>query len=194
MGWVALAVALRGCGASGGSFSLDGWLDDMIAAVVHLRTAAAADDVWVVGFGTGGALAICAGVRDPRIRGVAAMGAPADFDDWATHPRRLLEHAREVGLIKQRSFPPSIDRWNRALREIQALACAQQYAPRPLLIVHGSDDEAVPVVDARVLGDAHGSAEVRLIDGAGHRLRHDPRAMAVLLGWLDRQRHLRRTA
>jgi two-component system response regulator DevR len=24
--------------------------------------------------------------------------------------------------------------------------------------------------------------------GAGHRLRHDPRAIAVLLGWLDRQR------
>ena len=30
----------------------------------------------------------------------------------------------------------------------------------------------------------------RLINGAGHRLRHDPRAIAVLLGWLDRQRTL----
>jgi putative redox protein len=29
---------------------------------------------------------------------------------------------------------------------------------------------------------------MRIIDGAGHRLRHDPRAVAVLLGWLDRQR------
>jgi putative redox protein len=29
---------------------------------------------------------------------------------------------------------------------------------------------------------------MRVIDGAGHRLRHDPRAMAMLLGWLDRQR------
>jgi uncharacterized protein len=50
----------------------------------------------------------------------------------------------------------------------------------------------VPVFDARVLADAHGSAELRLINGAGHRLRHDPRAVAVLLGWLDRQRHLLR--
>jgi hypothetical protein len=25
------------------------------------------------------------------------------------------------------------------------------------------------------------------VPGAGHRLRHDPRAIAVLLGWLDRQ-------
>ena len=27
-----------------------------------------------------------------------------------------------------------------------------------------------------------------LFTGAGHRLRHDPRAVAVLLGWLDRVR------
>jgi uncharacterized protein len=69
------------------------------------------------------------------------------------------------------------------------VACASQYAPRPLLVVHGSEDEAVPPFDARVLADAHGSAELRFINGAGHELRHDPRAVAVLLGWLDRQRH-----
>ena len=44
--------------------------------------------------------------------------------------------------------------------------------------------------DSRQLAEAHGSAELRLINGAGHRLRHDPRAIAVLLGWLDRQRTL----
>ena len=38
--------------------------------------------------------------------------------------------------------------------------------------------------------EAHGAAELRLIPGAGHRLRHDPRAVAVLLGWLDRQRNV----
>jgi putative redox protein len=39
-----------------------------------------------------------------------------------------------------------------------------------------------------VISDAHGSAEVRIIAGAGHHLRDDPRAVAVLLGWLDRER------
>jgi putative redox protein len=39
-----------------------------------------------------------------------------------------------------------------------------------------------------VLADAHGHAELRIIDGAGHQLRYDPRAVAVLLGWLDLQR------
>ena len=148
--------------------------------------------MWVAGFGTGGALAICAGARDPRIRGVASLGAPADFDDWAGHPRRLLEHSREVGLVTDRDYPASLDAWAREYRSIRAIACVQKYAPRPLLVAHGSEDDSVPPFDARVLVDAHGSAELRFVNGAGHRLRHDPRAVAVLLGWLDRQRHLLR--
>lgn len=40
-----------------------------------------------------------------------------------------------------------------------------------------------------LLADAHGGAELRFVAGAGHQLRPDPRAVAVLLGWLDRQKH-----
>ena len=57
-----------------------------------------------------------------------------------------------------------------------------------MLVMHGEDDESVPVSDSRMLAEAHGSAELRILPGAGHRLRHDPRAVSVLLGWLDRQR------
>lgn len=192
MGWVALAITLRGCGASQGQFSIGGWLSDLLAAVEHLEHAEGPLGVWVAGFGTGGALAICAGAQDQRVRGVASLGAPADFDDWAGHPRRLLQHSREVGLVSDPSFPPSLDAWSKEYQSIRAVACVQNYAPRPLLVVHGSDDDVVPSFDARVLVDAHGSAELRFITGAGHRLRHDPRAVAVLLGWLDRQRHLLR--
>jgi putative redox protein len=55
------------------------------------------------------------------------------------------------------------------------------------MVVHGSEDASVPVIDARVLADAHGSADLRIISGASHDLRLDPRAVAVLIGWLDRQ-------
>ena len=56
--------------------------------------------------------------------------------------------------------------------------------------MHGDDDESVPTTDARQLAAAHGAAELSLLSGAGHRLRHDPRAVAVLLGWLDRVRSI----
>ena len=189
MGWLAIAVAFRGCGESEGSFSLAGWLEDLHATVAHVQETERVSGVWLAGFGTGGALAICAAADDPAVRGVATLGAPADFDDWATHPRRLLEHARDVGIIDDPLFPPSVEAWSRELRELRAVAAAPRLSPRPLLVIHGSDDDLVPAFDARVLVDAHRAAELRIISGAGHRLRHDPRAVAVLLGWLDRQRH-----
>jgi uncharacterized protein len=189
MGWAALAFAYRGCGDSEGQFSLAGWLDDIANAVGFVEGAVRPLGIWLAGFGTGGSLAVCEAARDERVRGVAAVGAPGDFDDWATHPRRLLEHGRDVGVITDANFPPSLDAWSREFRSIRAVECVARYAPRPLLVVHGSYDEVVPPFDARVVADAHGSAELRFINGAGHDLRHDPRAIAVLLGWLDRQRH-----
>lgn len=191
LGWVALAVAFRGCGGSEGQFALGGWLEDARSAVNHLIASERVDEVWIAGFGTGGAMAVCAAAADPRVHGVAALGAPADFEDWASQPRRLLDHSRDIGLISDAAFPPILDVWVRQLREIRASDCARLIAPRSLLLVHGSDDDVVPVFEARIISDAHGAAELRVIPGAGHGLRHDPRAVAVLLGWLDRERHSR---
>jgi putative redox protein len=188
LGWHALVPALRGAGRSEGNFSMDGWLHDVLSVTAFLQADPEVSDVWVAGFGTGGAIAICAASREPSIRGAAALGTPADFDDWAGHPRRLVQHARELGLIRDAAFPENMESFSHPLRQIQAVGCAAALAPRSLLVVHGSDDENVPVFDARVIADGHGSAELRIIPGAAHHLRHDPRAMAILLGWLDRER------
>jgi putative redox protein len=188
LGWLVLVPALRGASGSEGHFSLGGWLDDVIAAIAHLRATERPGGIWLVGFGTGGALCLAAAAKDHAIKGVAVLGAPADFDDWASQPRRLLQHARSIGLIRDPAFPPSFDRWSRELREIRADRSVAEVAPRPVLVVHGTDDESVPAFDARVVADAHGAAELRMLAGAGHALRHDPRAVAVLLGWLDRER------
>jgi putative redox protein len=57
-----------------------------------------------------------------------------------------------------------------------------------LLVVHGADDEEVPIADGRRLAELAGPrAELRVLAGAGHRLRADPRAVALLAGWLERQ-------
>ncbi|MFV0259607.1 MAG: alpha/beta hydrolase family protein [Acidimicrobiales bacterium] len=188
MGWTALALRFRGCGQSTGDFSLGGWIADIKSAVTYLRTVAAPDRIWLVGFGTGGALALVAAADDPEIAGVAALGAPADFADWAANPGRLEDHAKRVGVISSSSFPNDPLGWRDELRTVRAIDAAERLTPRGLLVLHGSEDDVVPHFDARVLADAHGQAELRFIQGGGHLLRHDPRAMAVLLGWLSRQR------
>ena len=187
-GFAALAYAARGVAGSEGDFSLDGWRRDLAGAVDHLASSVRCDGIWLIGFGTGGALAVVVASQDDRVRGVAAVAAPADFEDWARNPRKLLVWAREVGVVRDPRFPPRFDRWAAELRSVRAVTAAESLGDRALLLLHGSDDETVPVFDARILADACGHADLRVISGAGHHLRHDPRAVAVLLGWLERQR------
>ena len=187
-GFAALTYASRGVADSQGDFSLGGWQRDLAAAVDYLESQVVCDGVWLVGFGTGGALAVVAAAGDRRVRGVAAVAAPADFEDWARNPRKLLVWAREVGVVRDQDFPSRFDRWAAEIRAVRAVDAAGALADRALLVLHGSDDETVPVFDARVLADACPGTDLRIITGAGHHLRHDPRAVAVLLGWLERQR------
>jgi uncharacterized protein len=187
-GWTVLTFNFRGTGTSEGNFSLSGWLDDLRAATDYLLAVPGVSGVWVAGACTGGSLALCEAGEDERVRGVATLSARADFGDWASDPASFLEHARSIGLIRDRAFPADFDSWARELREIRPTALIAKIPPRPILLVHGADDDDVPLDDVRVLADAAGDAvELRVLSEAGHRLRHDPRAVALILGWMERQ-------
>ncbi len=188
VGYAAMAFTFRGCGNSAGDFSLQGWIDDLRVAVDHLIRETGVSRVVLVGSNTGGSIAICVAADDPRVCAAGLLSPRADFDDWADHPRRFLDHAREIGAIRTPGFPRLMDDWSRAFRRFRPTAAARRFAPRPLLVMHGDDDESIPTSDARQLAQAHGAAELALLPGAGHRLRHDPRAIAILMGWLDRVR------
>ena len=187
-GWIVTAFNFRGTGDSEGDFSLGGWLADLRAVSDFLRSEQDVQGLWLSGFSTGGALAICAAAEDAAVAGVATFAAPADFTTWADDPERFLRYTREVGVVRSKGFPADFETWARELREIQPVRLAGKIPPRPFLLVHGSEDDDVPSSDARELAEAaDGQVELRILTGAGHRLRHDPRGVAVLIGWLERQ-------
>jgi fermentation-respiration switch protein FrsA (DUF1100 family) len=187
VGWRVLTFNFRGTGGSHGDFSIGGWNADLRFAVDQV--AAEADDagVWVAGAGVGGALALGVGARDPRVRGIAALGALVDLRDWSRDAQRFARHCRSMGVFESDDAPADTGAWSREMASVDAVASARRFAPRPLLVIHGTEDDVVPVDDAVRLADAHGGAELRVITNGGRRLRHDPRAVALLLGWLDRQ-------
>lgn len=184
-----LTYNFRGTGQSEGDFSIGGWVDDIRAAVAHLRKEEGVERVWLAGFGVGAALGLHVGGVDPSIAGVASFSARAHFDDWADSWELLLAHARRLGMIRGLDFPDDPETWQGELRLVRPIDVVGAIAPRPLLLVHGADDDRVPVDDARLLAAAAPGADLRIIHGAGHRLRHDPRIVALLLGWLDRARN-----
>ncbi len=158
-GWTVLAFDFRARPRGRSVLSPVDWLTDLHAAVDYLAALDTISGVWLAGFSIGGALALCAAGDDERVQGVAAFGAPAELDDFVDEPVTI--------------------------RPLQSIS---KIPPRPVLLVHGDADDLVPVSDARALADAAGGeVELRIVGGAGHGLRHDPRVTAVLEGWLDRQ-------
>ncbi len=187
-GWFVLTFNLRGTGTSEGEFSAGGWIADIRSAVRTLGERPDVRNVWTAGFGHGGTFAICEAAEDRTVCGVAAMGAPVSLAAWTRHPRGLLGHAREMGMVRSPDFPNNPSAWSRAAAAIDATVAARRLDGRPLLVLQGSEDDEVPVADARAIAQAAGDgAELRIVQGAAHRLRHDPRAVATLIGWLDRQ-------
>jgi pimeloyl-ACP methyl ester carboxylesterase len=187
-GWRVLAGCLRGVGGSAGDFSLRGWLEDLRSLAGHAAGLAAGGGVWVVGFGVGGSIALCLAAEDSGIRGVGCLGSPATFSGWGQDPDAMVGMARRVGVIGSAGFPPSLPRWAAEFGDLRPVVAARALQGRSVLVVHGAEDDDVPLSDGRQLAEAVGRrAELRVLPGAGHRLRADPRAMALLVGWLERQ-------
>jgi putative redox protein len=187
-GWAALTINFRGTGASEGDFSIEGWLADVRAAIDALAQRTDVTGIWVAGFRLGGTLAIVTAAHDERVRGLASFASPASLRTWVRDPAWFLDYARRTGVLRTPGYPNDPAAWTRAIATLDPIEAARRIAPRPWLLVHGTDDDVVPVEDARRLAVAGGdSVELRIVPNAPHRLRHDPRAVAALLGWLDRQ-------
>jgi putative redox protein len=194
-GAAVLTFTFRGCGRSAGDFSLNGWIDDLGVAVDWLTQTRNVVEVGVAGFSAGGAVAFCRAARDERISSVAGFAVPAAFDDWSNEPRKFLESCRALGVIRDKAFPADVAAWTHEFAAENARRAMTKMGKRPVILVQGYDDDVVAPNDARVLEAAlvehDGDVEVRMLVGAGHRLRHDPRAIAVLVGWASRLGPLR---
>ena len=171
-GHAVLLFDFRGHGTSGGRRSTIGYREagDIIAALDYIqgRPELAGLPIGVAGISMGGAASLLAAAREPRIAAVAADSSFAALAETAAGSLRELCHAAAVPLS------PLIIRFGELLtrvriginRPIDAIAAI---APRPVLIIHDSEDTFVPVRNAFALHDAAGEPKALWVrPGRGH--------------------------
>lgn len=186
-GWMVATCSLSGTGESPGTFSAARWREDLAAVVDWLE--ADHPRLWLGGFGFGGALVLDLAARDERIRGVATFATPADPAAWAGPPDRFYAAVVASGAVDRAEPLEDPETLAKGVYALDPLSAIAAIPPRRILVVHGAEDLLVPVDAARELvAAAQGRAELRIIQGAGHWLRSDPRMVATLIGWLDRNR------
>lgn len=186
-GWTVATCSLSGTGESPGTFSGPRWREDLAAVVEWLRTEH--PRLWLGGFGFGGVLALDLAASDEAIRGVATFATPSKVADWAGTPEQFYAAVVASGVVDRKEPLEDADTLAKGVFSFDPISAIAAIPPRRILVVHGSDDLLVPVEAARELvAAALGRAELRIIQGAGHWLRSDPRMVATLIGWLDRNR------
>lgn len=149
-----LLFDFRRAGRSGGHVSWIGaeeWRD-VVAAVDWLEQdeRAAGKPMGVFGLSMGGAAAILAAAKDPRIAAVATQGAYADLDSALRQRCRLI-----LGFLYPVLYAPTrllgIKRLGRDPASIAPSEAAARLAPRPLLLIHGAHDLFVAPRDVAVI-------------------------------------------
>jgi len=182
----------RGTGSSGGNFDILGWTRDLKVVIDYLWARPEVDrsHLSLLGFSGGAAVSVYVASQDDRVSRVAACACPAEFTFFtkADEPQSLVDHFRSIGAIRDEDFPLSIEDWSNGFRLIRPIKNIAGIAPRPLLLVHGNQDDVVEVNDAyRLYAQAGEPKEIIIVNGAGHRLRRNDKAMTAVTSWLKSQ-------
>jgi len=190
-GFLAFIFNFRGTGESGGNFDMRGWTRDLKAAMDYIYRSKEADKshLSVMGFSGGAMASVYHAAHDNRVTSVVACACPARFFDISEFSKleEFLTHCRQVGIIRDSSFPPSVGEWANGFDMVTPTRWIDRISPRPLLIVHGDNDVTVPVSHALELyHKAKEPKEIAIIKGAEHRLRLSQPAMDTALMWLKK--------
>lgn len=173
-GYNVLTYDYRGFGKSGGTVDRRGMLDDVRAAFDYVRTRGDVNAQRLVSYGhsLGGAKSLAALAEAP-VKGLRAVITDAAFSSYLAMAQTL---AGQVGA-------------NLVTDEWAPKDSIQKIAPVPLLIVHGTKDEVVPVAQGRLLFKTAGEPKTLFEVKDGHHgdslLCNHGAYRKKLLAWLD---------
>jgi len=131
--------------------------------------------VGLVGHSRGGGMAILAAAGDPRVQALVTWAAISKVSRWdgkeaAWRAAGYLDSVNTRTGQVLRINTDVLDDVRDHAAALDILAAARRLA-QPWLLLHGADDESVPVDEARALADgwrAEQSRRFHLVEGGGH--------------------------
>jgi len=183
-GFLAVSFNFSGSGVSGGDEfdEPERWyrqkpsadLEDLRTVVDYL---AANGSQWIalLGHSRGGGIAVLHAAADPRVRALATWAAISTVERWSA-PQRSAWRAAGVHQVLNSRTGQVLPQYTDVLDDIERngealdIESAAGRIAVPWLIVHGRQDEAVPVLEGERLAEAAPRATSRFlpVDGAGH--------------------------
>ncbi|KUJ94262.1 MAG: 2-hydroxy-6-oxohepta-2,4-dienoate hydrolase (TodF) [Archaeoglobus fulgidus] len=180
-GFPTLIFDFSGTGLSDGHFSLKAWVEDL------LRIAENFEEVSILGYSMGGAVAVRAAAELRNLRKMVVVSSPCCLDMFTEQVLKLVyENARMKNTLKGiGSFESFKNLFLKEFTEIEPKNWIGDVGAEKL-IVHGRLDEIVPFENGLTLYNLAREPKAFVeVEKGDHFLRQDNRVVELIAEWLD---------
>ena len=195
-GFIALRFDFSGNGQSGGDFSQSNYskqVAEMLTAT-DLLTSRGAAWVGLAGHSLGGLISFLSASQSDSIRAVCAIGSRIS-SMRATHflnptQRDILKKTGEVSFTSRGRFLTITEAFFADAEGFDLPGLLSSF-DKPMMMVHGDQDEIIPVTEAHRAQEASGGrVRLEIISGADHMFsieQHRSEAGRLAVNWFDEQ-------
>lgn len=175
-GYYALRFQQRGYVKSTGRGDLSLWPIDMATCAATLRSVVG--KVWAAGQSTGGTMALIAATTNECFAGAVSIAPFCSLE-------RIIQDNTDARAVLEQHFGPLKDKHYKAADAITIV----RELNKPVLLIHGTDDQTVPFEHGRTLSEQLGSkARFIPVHGGNHHLRNIDRSLIIaqVMTWLEK--------
>lgn len=186
LGIATVIFNFRGTGASTGDYHPMGWVEDLQQVITWVQGRPEIDSarLGIMGSSMGAVIAIKVASGRDDIRFLVTYASPSSISR-PVDVSAQIDRYRVLGIITTMGFPDNAEEWAQEFENIDPGYHIGKVTSDHVLLVHGDADDVVPV-DAltELFGLAPPHAELRIVKGAGHRFRSEPRSIEIISEWI----------